>query len=579
MSSSFKTFRFSNDGLQIVKNHKHGSDWPVVYIISNKKEIYIGETSNASERMNQHLGNPERSGLKEIHILFDNELNKSAILDIENSLIQLASADNVFKLQNRNSGQSQKHDYYQRQKYQDKMPAIWAELQNMKLASKDYDDILNSDLFKFSPYNSLTTEQSIACYSILDDIIDKLNLGIKATSIIHGSAGTGKTVVLINILNRLVNSTKIEMDNSDVDEELSPYLRLRNKIADYVSQHGELNVGIVFPMTSIRATLKSVFRQTKKGLKASMVIGPTEVADASYDVLLVDEAHRLSHYENIGWRGSYKSTCLKLFGPDADPNDYSTLDWIIKQSKYSVLVYDHAQRVKGSDITNEELQHSLESLSIRHDWLTSQMRCKGGNTFIEYLNELFTCDCKEAKQIENYDFKLFDDVDEMIDSIKQLNKELGLCRNVAGYSWEWTSKNCRSLEEVKDKGLEDIEIQGHKYIWNMSNKEFTLRPQAIEEIGCIHTTQGYDLNYVGVILGREIDYDPIENQIVINPELFFDTNVRLGASPEQLKTYILNSYQVMMSRGIKGCYVFVCNENMRNYLSEFIPRQTSDGNQ
>lgn len=572
-TSQIKTFKFNGRGLEEVKSHHHGADWPVVYLIANNSSIYVGETSNVANRMSQHLANPERKALKEMHILFDDEFNKSAILDIENSLIQLLNADNKFTLQNRNGGQSQKHNYYQREKYQDKLPQIWSQLQKMKLASKDYDDIINSDLFKFSPYNTLNEEQAVACYTILDDIIDKLDSGIKSASVIHGSVGTGKTVVLINILHRLVNSTRVEMDNTDVDEELSPYLRIRSKIADYVTRYGDLKVGIVFPMVSIRETLKAVFRQTKNGLTASMVIGPTEVADNDFDVLLVDEAHRLPHYSNIGWRGSYKKATEKIFGDGIDPNEYTTLDWILQKSKYTVLVYDSTQSVKGSDITPDEYIKAFNRenrfVSIRNDYLKTQMRCRGGSEYIEYLSGIFNCNV-EPDVVENYDFRLYDDVDLMINKIKSMNDKFGLCRNVAGYSWEWKSKGQKSLAAVRSKGLEDIEIQGHKYIWNMSNKEFTLRPQAIDEIGCIHTIQGYDLNYVGVIFGREIDYDPCTNSIVINPELFFDKNVALGATPSQLKDYIINSYKVMMSRGIKGCFAFAFNENLKAYLKKFI---------
>lgn len=567
-TSQIKTFKFNTIGLEEVKSHRHGADWPVVYLIANNSSIYVGETSNAVNRMNQHLSNPERKTLKEMHILFDDEFNKSAILDIENSLIQLINADNKFILQNRNGGQSQKHNYYQREKYQEKLPEIWSQLQKLDLASKNYEEILNSDLFKFSPYNTLNEEQANACYNILNDIIDKLKSGVKSASIIHGSVGTGKTVVLINILHRLINSNTVEMDNTDVSEELSPYLRIRSKISDYVTRHGTLKVGIVFPMVSIRETLKTVFRKTKNGLSASMVIGPTDVSENDYDVLLVDEAHRLPHYSNIGWRGSYKKATEKIFGDGSNPNEYTTLDWILQKSKYTVLVYDPTQSVKGSDITSDEYFKALKQVEIRTDYLNTQMRCKGGSEYIDYLSAIFNCNA-ESEVVDNYDFRLFDDVDLMIKKIKAKNDEVGLCRNVAGYSWEWKSKGEKSLSAVRAKGLEDIEIQGHKFIWNMSNKEFTLRPQAIDEIGCIHTIQGYDLNYVGVIFGREIDYDPDKNTITINPDLFFDKNVALGASPQQLKDYIINSYKVMMSRGIKGCYCFACNDNLRNYLSQF----------
>ena len=332
-SSEIRTFRFDKTGLEEVRLLPNGTDWPVVYLITNSKDVYIGETSSASNRMTQHLDNPERKSLKEIHILFDNEFNKSAILDIEQSLIQLVSADNKLNLLNRNGGQSQKHNYFQREKYQAKIGSIWQKLQNMQLASKNYDDILNSDLFKFSPYNSLTEEQSVACYSALDDVIDKLRAGIKSSFVLHGSAGTGKSVVLVNILNRLINATAVAMDETDDEEELSPYLRIRRKIAAYVNENGPLKVALVMPMASIRKTLKAVFRQTGHGLKANMVIGPSDISNEEFDVLLVDEAHRLPQYKNISWMGSYKQTTEAIYGEGADPNDYTSLDWILNRSK------------------------------------------------------------------------------------------------------------------------------------------------------------------------------------------------------------------------------------------------------
>ena len=104
----------------------------------------------------------------------------------------------------------------------------------------------------------------------------------------------------------------------------------------------------------------------------------------------------------------------------------------------------------------------------------------------------------------------------------------------------------------------------------MKNIEWILRPTAIDEIGCIHTTQCYDLNYVGVIFGEEIGYDKETNQITIDPSKHFDSNVQRGSSPAELKDYLINSYKVMMSRGIKGCYVYVCNHSLKEYLSHFI---------
>ena len=167
-------------------------------------------------------------------------------------------------------------------------------------------------------------------------------------------------------------------------------------------------------------------------------------------------------------------------------------------------------------------------------------------------------------------FYHYDHIEDMVQRIKAQDKAVGLSRTVAGYAWKWISKGCSTIEEVREKGLEDISIEGHKYIWNMSSQEWILRPTAIDEIGCIHTTQGYDLNYVGVIFGEEIDYDKTTNQITIHRDKFYDSNVARNASAEDLKKYIINAYKVMMSRGIRGCYIYVCNPNLKEYLSRFL---------
>ena len=171
--------------------------------------------------------------------------------------------------------------------------------------------------------------------------------------------------------------------------------------------------------------------------------------------------------------------------------------------------------------------------------------------------------------MENYDLCLFDDVNDMVTSIKRLDKSMGLCRNVAGYSWPWKTKGMK-LEDIKAQGLFDIEIEGYRYVWNMSNVEWIMRKESVDEIGCIHTTQGYDLNYVGVIFGREIDYDEFENRIVVDLDRFYDSNVKKGTDPDVVRKYILNAYKVMMTRGIKGCYIYVSNPSLRKYLGRFI---------
>ena len=133
---------------------------------------------------------------------------------------------------------------------------------------------------------------------------------------------------------------------------------------------------------------------------------------------------------------------------------------------------------------------------------------------------------------------------------------------VAGYAWPWISK--------KDKTLKDISIQGRNRMWNHVTEGWVHTEEAIDEVGCIHSIQGYDLNYAYVILGSDIGYDPNKKEIVVHPENYYDSNGKRTASYEELLEYIKNIYYVLMTRGIKGTYLYVCDDNLREYLSKYI---------
>lgn len=565
---SINQYDFNEKGKANLAREKRGKDWPVVYLIHNDKELYIGETQNAFNRMEQHLKNPDRKKLKAINIIFDDEFNKSAILDIEQQLIQLCGADKKYNLQNLNGGQSEKHNYYQREKYTNKLERIWNELSNLGMTNMSIDDIKNTDLFKYSPYNTLTSEQNEVCKLIIYDMMDKLSNGIDATSIINGGAGTGKTIILINMIFKLINANKLEIDFSDEEDSLTDNNQMIHDLKTFIKTYGqELKIGYVVPMLSIRKTLKTVFKETKNGLKAGMVIGPFDVFKDKYDILFVDEAHRLTHYKNICYRGVYGKYAQRL---EKNSDEITQLDMIVANSKYRVLIYDKNQTVKGSDITPEEFARALEGSSISKFYLTTQMRCKCGELYTDYIDNIFKCEQLKYLEIANYDFKLYDDVNDMVEEIKSLDKKYGLCRNAAGFSWNWTTKEIKDYDKVIAQGKEDIKIGNYKYVWNMKDKEFILSPNAVNEIGCIHTLQGYDLNYIGVILGKEIDYNPKTNEIEIDKKSFYDKYAMYSSTDEQIKNYILNAYKVIMTRGIRGCYLYACNENMKKYLSRFI---------
>ena len=569
-----REFEFSQTGLSVLREHSMGQNWPVVYLINNKNELYVGETTSAGGRFYQHLNNPERKNLKKIRIVFDDQFNKSAILDIEQTLIQMFLADQKYELQNRNGGQSCKHDYYQRALYQAKVDEIWNKLNQALLTKHNASTIRNSNLFKYSPFNTLTPEQEQVSQEILLNAINCLESDETGTSVLSGKAGTGKSIVLIHMMYTLMSAMSVTYNDEDLtpDEqlELGARISLSNKIRDYVKRHGDLKIAFVVPMTSIRKTFKAVFSASKgTGLKPSMVIGPQEVLKKDYDIVFVDEAHRLARRKNLTAYGAFDKACARL---GIDKMTATHLDMIQLKSRYSVLVYDECQTVKASDLTPCQFQRSLKlhGRDVHAVYLKTQMRCEGGSSYVEYLDSVFSVCQEKFHYVKNYDFRIWDNPNAMIEEIRAKEKIYSLCRVVAGYSWEWKSRECSTLDEAISKGLEDIELGGEKYVWNMDKQEWILRDGAVNEIGCVHTTQGYDLNYVAVIFGCEIDYDDESGSIVIDRSKFYDDKVKDGVDDETLKQYIINSYKVMMTRGIKGCYVYACNPGLQNYLKRFI---------
>ena len=577
ISMEIRKFDFSLEGLSKLRNHSRGHNWPVVYLINNndptRSELYVGETTSASGRFQQHLSNHERDNLDTIRFVFDDQFNKSAILDIEQTLIQMFSADQKFILQNKNGGQSCKHDYYQRALYTKKIDVIWDKLYSQKLTNHDSAAIKNSNLFKYSPFNTLTPEQEQAAIDILLNALYCLENDITGTSVLSGKAGTGKSIVIIHMMYTLMHAMKVSYNSDDLtleeQLELGRRIQLTNAITSYVKNKGQLEIAFVVPMTSIRKTFKAVFKASKAaGLKASMVIGPQDVLNKDYDIVFVDESHRLARRKGITSYVSFDKACAKL---GLNKETATQLDMIQKKSRYSVVVYDENQTIKASDLTPEQFTNAMELHTNFHRvTLESQMRCAGGREYVEYLDNVFGGSQNVKLQVNDYDFKMWDDPNAMIKDIREKDKEFSLCRTVAGYAWKWKSKECKTITEAIKKKLEDIELNGEKYVWNMDNQEWILRDGAVNEIGCVHTTQGYDLNYVAVIFGHEIDYDPVSKSIVVDRDKFYDKKVKAGIDDKVLTQYIINSYKVMMTRGIKGCYVYACNKSLQDYLKQFI---------
>ncbi|WP_211340752.1 DNA/RNA helicase domain-containing protein [Sediminibacterium goheungense] len=555
-------YPFHKDSLnRIEQNPWVKNQWPLVYFIRNDniKVAYVGESTNALSRIKNHLGNPQRCKLDTISIIGSDKFNKSATLDIESKLIQYIIAEGAYKLQNGNYGLIN-HNYYQQDLYKNLFKEVWNKLIERRIVTKSLAEIENSELFKYSPYKALNQDQYDSVLEILEGLTSKKYSRI----FISGSAGTGKTILatyLIKLLN--TNSDELQTDDFNEDE-----LKEIEFVKNFRAKYPNAKIGLVVAMTSLRESLEHVFRMIP-GLKPSMVINPSDTFKLreKYDLLVVDEAHRLRKYKNISWMGAFKKNNEKLGLDDTG----TELDWIIANSKNQIFFYDSAQSVKPSDVDSERFNLLLNDDNSVCLELKSQMRVKGGNNYIQFVDDLLQVNRveKDRYQDDKYELLFFDDFNVLRRELIKKENEFGLCRMIAGYSWPWVSNP--KLNPTPHSGTTDIDLDGLSFKWNSTDKDWINSANAFNEVGCIHTTQGYDLNYAAVIFGKEIDYDKKSNTILIYPEKYFDLNGKKGVPDiNVLKSYIINIYKTIMYRGIKGTYVYASNQGLRDYLKDHI---------
>ncbi|MFH1193041.1 MAG: DNA/RNA helicase domain-containing protein [Candidatus Jorgensenbacteria bacterium] len=514
-----QSFTFDRAGFDDIKNHPLGLDWPLVYIIENGREVYIGETTSAFNRSKQHFENQDRTHLKNIHLIFDEEFNKSATLDLEAQLIQYFAAEGTLKLQNGNRG-LENHNYFDKSRYRAKLSNIWKTLQEMMIVSRNLEEIENTELFKYSPYKALTPDQ----LAVADELYQVIKTGTPSVHVVNGGPGTGKTILATYLIKFLKE--------------------------DKHTKH--LSIGLVVPMISLRKSLQDVFSSIP-GLSKDMVIGPSQLRDAKYDLLIVDEAHRLRQRKNITNYRSHDEMNRRLgLGKEG-----TELDWVLMSSSQQILFYDKNQSIRPADVSVAR----FKDLPATHHLIKSQMRVKGGEKYITFIDDLFSGKHELDARFDNFDFQIYDDIAKMVADIKRRNAVQGLCRIVAGFAWPWISRN--------KPDVFDIEIEGTKLRWNSTTANWVNSENAINEVGCIHTVQGYDLNYVGVIVGPELAYDSISGRLTINEDRYEDQNGWRGIEDSsELEGYIINIYKTLMTRGIRGCYLYFVDKKVEQYFRD-----------
>ncbi|WP_339856690.1 DNA/RNA helicase domain-containing protein [Pseudohongiella acticola] len=554
-------YAFSDTQLSDIRANSFAQNyWPLVYVLSdaNMRLAYVGETADAVARMTTHLKHDAKRHLSVVHLITSLKFNKSATLDIESNLIKYMSADGRFKLLNGNLGLAD-HNYYQKDiLYADIFQQLWDQLRAKGVTQHSLDHLDNSDLFKYSPYKALSPDQRQGLLGIMHSLVSDTT----RTLVVQGGAGTGKSVLAI-FLFKLLQS---ENDDFNFREFSSEEAEIKDLLIRLRVKYGEKpRMALVVPMSSFRTTLKKAFSNIA-GLKSSMVIGPSELAKQHYDIVLVDEAHRLRQRTNLGaYYGAFDKTSIAL---GFDPKLCSEVDWVRKQSSRAVFFYDTDQTIKPSDAAADVFSALKASPDTEVQELVSQFRVLGGNPYVKFIDDLLNARLPESAKhsSRSYEFKLFDSFREFQQKIQEKENEVGLSRMIAGYSWPWISN--------KERDKFDIEIENIKLRWNSTSSDWINAAGSATEVGCIHTTQGYDLNYAGIIFGREIGYDKTKGEIIIRPELYFDRNGKQSITdPDQLKRYILNIYKTIMLRGIRGTFVYACDPDFREYLARHIPRE------
>lgn len=397
--------------------------------------------------------------------------------------------------------------------------------------SKQLADSVGNMLKGISEYVLLDEQKTV-----FEKIIQKSKLKNKSVLIIKGGPGTGKSVIAINALSAITAS---RMSSKYITANAAPRTVFESKLKNLIK--GD--------------TVKHLF-----GGSGSY----TESNANDFDVLIVDEAHRLR----------MKSGMFKNLGEDQAKE-------LINAARLSVFFIDEAQKVTWSDVGEISRIKSLAAelgADVEVCELVSQFRCSGSDDYMVWLDEVLGIgiDSESYFSTSNFDFKIFDSPTHLHDEIRSKNAINNKSRVVAGYCWDWVSK--------KSKSSYDIELDdGYKAKWNLIDygNEWIMNPNSIDEVGCIHTCQGLEVEYVGVIVGKDLVYR--NGHLTTDPSARAKTDKSLAGFKKELKEnpfeastkadeLIRNTYRTLMSRGMKGCYVYFEDQETADFFKAKLPK-------
>lgn len=351
----------------------------------------------------------------------------------------------------------------------------------------------------------------------------------KKVYIVHGGPGTGKTVLAINMLVAILN---MDQNVMYVTKNSAPREVYRKKLTD-----GKYR----------KAYIDNLFKGSGSF---------TEAISDDFDCLIVDEAHRLNE----------KSGMFQNLGENQ-------VKEIINAAKTSIFFVDDFQMVTTKDIgsTNEIKKWCRYfDAEVYEDTLLSQFRCNGSDSYLSWIDNVLEINLETTDDFDfDYDIRICDSPEEVRELILEKNKINNKSRMVAGYCWNWIK------EGKNNSDIHDIQIGDFEMSWNLgSSSTWAIDSESVNEIGCIHTCQGLEFDYVGVIIGEDLRYD---DGIITD----FTKRARTDQSLKGLKglykknkeealkiadRIIKNTYRTLLTRGQKGCYIYCVDKGLQEYL-------------
>lgn len=402
--------------------------------------------------------------------------------------------------------------------------------------SKNLMDSVSSMMRGNSEFRMIDT-QKVAFEKILNAIKIYEETHKKQVIIVEGGPGTGKSVIAVNLLYEVLRNRKMA---AYITKNRAPRSVFYRKLVD--GGMGAKNVNALFKSSTSFAN----------------------ISENLFDMLIVDEAHRL----NISG-GMYS-------------RNQNQVKEIINASKVSVFFIDENQRVDIKDIgSKEEIIKWASFYKCDVDesvHLTSQFRCGGSDDYLRWIDQLLGI--KDTKQVmlsqKSYPVRVCDTPGEVMREIKQKNKRNNKSRCVAGYCWDWPQN------ERSNPNYYSINIREHhfKAQWNLDNDlTWSISEGSVDQIGCIHTCQGLEFDYVGVIIGPDLCYR--DGKVKVDPSKRAKDDFTIRGYKEMMKNdpegtkklisqIIKNTYRTLMSRGMKGCYLYIMDEPLKEYIKSRI---------